>query len=419
MNLAPGRRLLAAALTALCLLPAHLALATISIPSNGDDGSLNITSNTVIDLSNPSIVTTAAWDAATPGIAAYDSTKWAVVFHYTDVNIAAGATLSFINHPKNPPVVWLVSGSVTVAGTLSIVGKAGQSNADEALGGPGGFRGGRGVSTGGASGYGFGPGGGTGGGSFGTTGTNGGGPTYGTPEQIPLIGGSGGSTALNQGAGSGGGGGAILIAAGGDVTVSGLVDASGGAASDYGGAGGSGGGIRIVADRFTSTSAGRLRALGGAGSYHASNGNGGAGRITVTSITGLFLGACDPAYSAPVMTTPPQIWPDSSSPEARVLEIAGMPVPADPSASLAYPRQDLLLSATGDISVRVETRNVPQTSVVSVFVVKSRGTRISPAISAVFESGSTALGYWTATIPAASLTNGSYAIQARAALPQQ
>ncbi len=417
MNLAPGRRLLAAALTALCLLPAHLALATISIPSNGDDGSLNITSNTVIDLSDPNIVTTAAWDAATPGIAAYDSTKWAVVFHYTDVTIAAGATLSFINHPKNPPVVWLVSGSVTVSGTLSVVGKGGQSNADEALGGPGGFRGGRGASTGGASGYGFGPGGGTGGGSFGTAGTNGG-PTYGNPELIPLVGGSGGSTAINWTGGSGGGGGAILIAAGGDVTVSGLIDATGGAGSYNGSAGGSGGGIRIVADRFAGASAGRLRAIGGAGSSNSSNGNGGAWRIAVTTNINSFLGTSDPAFSAPAMTTPPQIWPDSSSPEARILEIAGAGVPADPSASLAYPRQDLLLSTTGNILVRIETKNVPQASVVSVFVVKSRGIRISPAISAVFESGTTALAYWTATIPAASLTNGSYAIQARAALPQ-
>lgn len=411
MNLALGRRLLAGAIMALCLLPAHGALATINIPSNGDDGALNITSSTVIDLSDPNVVTTAAWDAATPGIAAYDSTKWAVVFHYTDVNIAAGATLSFINHPKNPPVVWLVSGSVTINGTVDIKGKNGLVSSDETRPGPGGFRGG-GSSSGGAAGDGFGPGGSSSGGSYAfAVGT---GTAYGNPEVIPLIGGSGGRGASNAG---GGGGGAILIAAANLVTVNGTIDASGGGGgSGIGnvGGGGSGGAIRIVSDSLSGSTAGRLKSLGG---YASSSGS--AGRISANcNSTAGFLGTSDPGFAAPIPTSPPQIWPDAAGPIARIVEVSGVAVGDDPGASLSYPRQDVLLSTTGAVAVRIETQNIPSNSTVTVFVVKSRGGHVSPPVVATFESGSTALAYWTATIPAASLSNGSYAIQARAVLPQ-
>ena len=84
-------------------------------------------------------------------------------------------------------MVWLVNGNVTINGNLNLDGKTPNPdplNLTEP--GPGGFRGGGSPNYG--NGPGFGPGGGTNG-SY-TPGTYFG--TYGNPQIIPLIGGSGG-----------------------------------------------------------------------------------------------------------------------------------------------------------------------------------------------------------------------------------
>src|SRR5271168_1892375 len=97
---------------ALFILTAALsANAQLNIPSDGSDGVLNITTNTVIDLSQ---AVTGTWTNAGTGTGVYDPTQWAVVFKYSCVNIAAGATLSFANHYANPPVIWLVQSNVTI-----------------------------------------------------------------------------------------------------------------------------------------------------------------------------------------------------------------------------------------------------------------------------------------------------------------
>jgi len=228
--------------------------AQLTVPyADGSDGALVITNNTAIDLSQ---AVTGAWTntSGSPGNGIYDPTQWAVVFKYSSVNIAVGTTLTFTNHPTHAPVVWLVNGNVTINGTVNLDGQAENGNSGSLPEpGPGGFRGGGGPVFG--NGPGFGPGGGI---VNGASGSYSG--TYGNPQIIPLIGGSGGSgyyTSQNGGAG----GGAILIAVTRTITVNGYCHADGG------GAGytwdGSGGAIRLVANQITGT--GTLEALGGYG----------------------------------------------------------------------------------------------------------------------------------------------------------
>lgn len=182
--------LLAAALTAV----EPLSASALVIPgADGSDGVLDITATTVIDLSQ---AVTANWDAnnsANAGKGVYDADKWAVVFKYSSVTIAAGATVAFANHPSRAPVVWLVSGNVTISGTLSVNGQTGALSPNLAEPGPGGFRGGSGYLTSGVgAASGFGPGGAyTANGdrgysaSYGSVGTYGGPPTYGNPSSCP------------------------------------------------------------------------------------------------------------------------------------------------------------------------------------------------------------------------------------------
>ena len=91
--------------------------AAIQIPgSDGSSGVLNITADTTIDLS---LAATGTWDDPNTANGIYDASKWAVVFNYSSVNVDPGVTLTFTNHPSRAPLVWLVSGNVTVSGTVS------------------------------------------------------------------------------------------------------------------------------------------------------------------------------------------------------------------------------------------------------------------------------------------------------------
>lgn len=247
------------------------------------------------------------------------------ILNYSAINIPAGVTVKFKKNTLNTPIYLLVSGNVTIAGTIDIRGEDAKDSgtygdgniADDGIpgrGGPGGYDGGRGgkddvaqrpeIIRGGA---GLGPGGGKGGveggdgcqvinryykylglgasyadaGSVGMPGGNycsGNFPDqskpYGSALLQPLIGGSGGGGGRGganfAGSGGGGGGGALLVASSGtvDIANAGTIDATGG---DAGGAlgtgvggsggGGSGGGIRIVASSVKG--GGKLYAGGG------------------------------------------------------------------------------------------------------------------------------------------------------------
>ncbi|ETR72319.1 MAG: hypothetical protein OMM_01810 [Candidatus Magnetoglobus multicellularis str. Araruama] len=353
----------------LCVLPAQAA---ITIPgADGSDGALQITATTVIDLSE---AVTGAWDAdnsANAGKGIYDSEKWAVVFKYSSVNIDAGATLSFSNHPSRAPVVWLVNGNVTIDGTVSLNGQGYQTPPLNSQPGPGGFRGGAGTYDNWVkAGSGLGPGGGQRssgvgyGGSYGSIGGNG--PErYGNQSLIPLIGGSGGGSDINGTKSGGAGGGAILIACKNTLSVNGVLRSNGGNGYNDGPGGGSGGGIRLIADILAGT--GTVNALGGDG-YKTYDG--GLGRISIERVvndnTLVIVPETDPIHLSSETTA--TLWPPDNAPKVKILSIGGKTPPDDPRASFGTYGADVALPEVSTTQVVVETTNVEQASQVIVRV---------------------------------------------------
>lgn len=400
--------------------------AAIIVPgANGTDGTLDITANTVIDLSQ---APTGIWDqdnTAKAGKGVYDPQKWAVVFKYTSVNVATGATVTFKNHPSRAPVVWLVSGDVTIAGTVSLDGQNYQPAPQLAEPGPGGFRGSAQRFVSGVNiGAGFGIGGGLlngGGGSYATAGSGASAQVYGNPSLIPLIGGSGGSSQTGGGiyygpANGGAGGGAMLIACQNTISITGTIRANGGSGdapqhNSTGGAG-SGGGLRIVSSSLYGS--GSMQATGG-----ATGQAGGLGRIRVERVANNNAITITPAPS--VVDLPDNdtaiLWPPSDSPEVKIVSIGGEVSPTDPRAAFGTFGADVALPQSSSITVIVETVNVESQSTVRVRITPRdthnaqiiTATRIDPPVS---ESPLTY--HWSATVP----TNLGYsAIQAHVVRP--
>ena len=117
----------------------------ITIPSDGSDGPFSPATDIEVDLTQ---AIPGVWSddnaGADIGKGIYDKDQWAIVFEYSSVNIPEDVTVTFKNHPSNPPVIWLVSGDVTIDGTLSLEGESEFDSGLSALnpnnGGPGGFR---------------------------------------------------------------------------------------------------------------------------------------------------------------------------------------------------------------------------------------------------------------------------------------
>ncbi len=417
-------RLLLPALT----LTAVTARAAITVPgADGSDGVLNITADTVIDLG---LATAGAWDAnntANAGKGIYDATKWAVVFKYSSVTIAAGRTLSFKNNASRAPVVWLVNGNVTINGTVSLNGQNQVSAPMIADPGPGGFRGGSGYFGPGVSASaGFGIGGGRLDGTYGYGGSYGsigvGGPgAYGNPSLVPLVGGSGGGGTNRDGIpwGGGGGGGAILIACANSFTLAGQIRSIGGIGSPswtYSGAG-SGGAVRIVSDILSG--AGSLSAVGG--SAGGTNDNaGGAGRIRIERVnnSNTLAVSPDPSVVDLAANATALLWPPTGAPEVKVLSIGGVNAPADPKAGFGTIGADVALASTATTTVVIETTNVEAASTLKV-----RGTPRSNAnyseVTLAPNSGTTITTTplvirWTASLPVAT---GYNAVQVRVIRP--
>jgi len=370
-----------------------------------------------------------------------------VVFRYTSVNIPAGVTVTFTNHPSRAPVVWLVSGNVTISGTAALDGANGHPIGgpfSQAEPGPGGYRGGRGASSGApsANSGGFGPGGarssGTlcsaAGGSYGTSGTDNGssqtgpavGPQYGNANLLPLQGGSGGTTypvvsncAGSATPGAGAGGGAILIAAAQSITLSstGRIHANGGNDATYptnGWGAGSGGAIRLVAD--TVTGQGLLQAVGGGLAYTYNRG--GSGRIRVEANTVSLTDGGTPAFTSGLPGSIATIWPPAAAPTITATLIGGQAVPSAPLSSLNFPNADVALTNPNPVVVQLQCTNVPTNSTVNVRVVPKSGRDLS--VPATFVNGDINSSIWqtAASGPnAISLPDGFSAIQARAVLP--
>jgi hypothetical protein len=401
------------------LLASPQSMAAINVPgADGSDGVLNITENTVIDLSQ---AVDGTWDqdnTANAGQGVYDAAQWAVVFKYSSVTVEAGATVSFSNHPSRAPVVWLVSGDVLIDGLVTLNGQGGVPAPALAEPGPGGFRGGTGYySTGVGDGAGFGPGGGqrqAQGGSYGA-----GSRPYGNPSLLPLIGGSGGSgAARNSSHGGGAGGGAILIASTGTVTVNGTIRSNGGAGPKYyfddRAGGGAGGGIRVVCDSLAGS--GAIQALAGAGGRNLAASYGRI-RLERAANSSTITVTPDPSVVPLTSGDTALVWPPAEAPTVRILTIGGEPVPADPRAAFGTLGADVALPETSTVPVVIETLGVEEASQVQVRLTP-RGTTnfsaVDAVVSEVFTGTDPLQIHWTADVP---VGNGYSAVQVKVVRP--
>ena len=391
--------------------------AQLTIPSDGSDGALIVTSNTLIDLRLAVTGTWSANNAANAGKGIYDPNMWAVVFKYSSVVISNGATVTFTNHPSRAPVVWLVNGNVTINGTVSLDGQNSQLAPSLAESGPGGFRGGSGFfTTGVGAGAGFGPGGASFqsnigySGSYGSIGTTGS-PSYGNPSLLPLIGGSGAGGDGDNNSGGGGGGGAILIACSGNLSIQGVVRADGGDLGANSG-GGSGGGIRLVCQSLSGS--GVVQAIGGVGW----GGGGGVGRIRIERVsnTSTLQVTPDPSVVTLPAVDTPLIWLPANGPTAKIISIGAVAAPGDPRASFGAFGPDIALPQVASTTVVVETTNAEDASTVKV--------RVSPRSNGTFTETTATLSQivstsplvirWTANVP---VNNGYSAVQVRVVRP--
>lgn len=367
---------------------------------------------------------TGADGALTPNVNTEVQLPPSGILNYTSIDIPAGVTVRFRRNALNTPVVLLVSGNATIAGTIDISGRkaadsfgAGSGNvADDGLpgdGGPGGYGGGRGGLTdvsptgtprGGQAGTG--PGGGRpssnnlndsgcwgGSASFATQGTRPGSNcgsvtagTYANPELLPLIGGSGGAGGNGStsagGSGGGGGGGALLLAVSGTLNVTGSILANGGAGGDYGasygapgvgsvGGGGSGGAIRLVATTMSGN--GTINAIGAGTGVHpnvGNQGNAGVGRIRLEAENFTRTAATNPAYTF----SAPRSLGLADVPVIRIIRVAGVDAPANPTGNA-----DIVLPANtpNPVQVVIRTSNVPLGTTVEVINTPPRGQPVS------------------------------------------
>jgi hypothetical protein len=219
---------------------------------------------------------------------------FAALYIFDSLTVVQSATLRFTGAL---PVVVLARTSVDIQGQILVDG-TGDIPVGGALRdtpGPGGFYGANAGPGAGQScllGSTF-PNSGCGGGSYCGVGGGGaasqlpaagGGPTYGSPEIVPLVGGSSGGAELDS---SGAAGGAIEIIAGQQITIGlfGAISAGGGGGGEYNFAGGGGSGGAILLEAPTVTVSGVLAANGGGGGVSEGSTSAGSGADSTASAT--------------------------------------------------------------------------------------------------------------------------------------
>lgn len=393
--------------------------AQITIPSNGSDGPFSPVTDIEVDLTR-AIPGTWSDDntGANIGKGIYDKDQWAVVFEYSSVTIPEGVTVSFKNHPSNPPVIWLVSGEVTIDGVLSLEGESEFDSGLEALnpnnGGPGGFRGGPSGPEG--RGRGLGPGGARTNGGDGVPVYRNGVFSYGNPQIVPLIGGSGGwgqPTGASV-AGSGGGGG-LLIATPQNINLGGTIDCSGGDTHvNWSELRGSGGAIRLVANNVTGD--GVLDCRGGfwarSGFEDEVYGEGGSlGRIRIETLDFSSEITMFPETVAVLPAVPVLLFPPANAPSVAIVSIDGIAVSDDPRASLQA-TSDVAIQNNGPVKIVLETKNFPLEGVVQLRVGRKFGEAFW--VTATLIDGTINSATWEVE---ETLTDGFSALQARATAP--
>ena len=393
-------------LLALATLPAAFAL-DITYNNKGSDLAFNPTgSSYVVDLS---LARSGNWEdkPESPGQGIYDPEKWAVVFKFSAINIPAGTTVTFKNHPSRAPVVWLVEGSVTIDGKIALD-----------AGGPGGYRGATGRVGAAHGGAGLGPGGagyragrsGSGAGYIQPGTGNAPGLMYGNSMILPLIGGSGGSGEgtgdYGGGYGGGAGGGAILIASDSFISVNGEIRSVGGADTCGICGHGSGGAIRLIGELVVVL--GTLNVSGGSGGAAGSSGRLRIEANEASVTTGRF--SVEPSYAMPGAT--PKLWPSEDSPKLTIISVDGQSVITDPLANRDFPKQDVSISNTNLLSIHIQCSNVPTNWNVSLRIAPFRGSE--SVVNATLVTGNDVTSMWEAQAIIASSVS---VLQARAYQP--
>lgn len=353
--------------------------ATFTSGSTGADGAFSPTANTTLTLPASG------------------------VFNFTTVNVPSGVTVTFKKNSVNTPAVILATGDLTISGWIKVNG-ADSLYLSPGEGGPGGFAGGSAGFPEKDAGAGLGPGGGGGakyaagaynpggGGGFRTPGIAGtgsqggaGGVVYGADRLVPLIGGSGGggSTALSAiyyGTAGGGGGGAILIASSGKITLTGKIEARGGASNNGYPGRGSGGSIRLIAN----TISGAFTSLDVSGGSGSPGGAGGAGRVRIEAYTveGTIGAVPDFSYAAPGSVF------SAVTPSLKISSINGVAAPAQPTGLFNTPDVTLPTTTANPATVALQASNIPVGTVIVV--------RVTPQFGALSSANSTPLSGTTA-----------------------
>jgi len=200
------------------------------------------------------------------------------------------------------------------------------------------------------------------------------------------MGGSGGGGFC--GGGGGGGGGAILIAANGNIDVTGFIFANGGYGSQNGAGGsaggGSGGAIRLVATVISGSRA-TIAANGGSGFcglyYNNSYGwvtawnTAGNGRIRFDTYLNNFSG-----YTSDDFTQGSQfiIIPSAGQlPQLAVTSVGGVAVCASPTGALSTPDAVLSAQQNNPVPVVVNCSNLPLNTPITVTVKPAYGSSVS------------------------------------------
>jgi hypothetical protein len=297
-----------------------------------------------------------------------------VVYKFTSVNIPSNVTVTFKNHPKNPPVVWLVQGNVTINGTVNLRGN--ETLQTFRPGGPGGFRGGN--TNPGTLGFGWGS------------------AAVGNAGCFPLIGGTGRNPHWIGGWG-GGGGGCILIASSNSILGGGAVLADGGN-TGYENVRGGGGMIRLVAPQVS---------LGGCFATGFIS-----GRIRVEANSANIPNA-NPNYSAAPLPSSFVFLRHALTPSIRVVSIGGVAAPADPTGAFASPTDVVVPSP--QVQIVLECRNVPSNATVQVELRSAANTNYA-MVNAAFQSGNLEQSTWIANGNLGT-SLGYATVMARAVLP--
>jgi len=379
--------------------------------ADGSDGSITVASGTThtIDLEASGVVV-GAWDTPGTGSGVYDPELHLFVMKLTTLEVQSSGTLAFTFVDRCAPVMLLVEGTVTIAGTVDLRGQDGATIPDSIRRpGPGGYRSLSGVPPFGPQAAGLGPGGG----EPGTSATS---QTYVNDFLVPLLGGSAGGSGGGSGnhywAAGGAGGGAILIATPSTIQLTGTIDARGGNGLCNGfnqcGGAGSGGVVRLIADEITGTGSILSHTVGFPGFA--------PGKIRLETLSAAvpagLVSNCSPAPIQAGAASTPVLVPEPTFPQCRILSIGGVAVPDDPEAAMSSALADVFLAASGPIPFVIVTENLdPTQTSVSVRLTPRTGTR---TIVGATHQGPDGLGgeLWSVSIDVPSSTPCSVVVVA-------